>query len=63
MHCLIDIKTIGQSLGSILIFGVHILMAHSNFAKRNGFFLNVGVKKKPLEHVKSVYCSYFIISV
>jgi len=40
------IKTIGQSLGSILICGVHILMTHSSStkSKQNFAFLKVRVQ-------------------
>lgn len=44
--CLMYIKTIGQSLGSILIFGVHILKTYSfkSYQKQTEFFLKVGVQ-------------------
>lgn len=40
------IKTIGQSLGSILIFGVYILKTRSfkSYQEQTEFFLKVGVQ-------------------
>lgn len=39
------IKTTGQSLGSVLIFGAHIVMAHfKSYQKHAEFFLKVGVQ-------------------